>query len=72
MSGLAGRLVFAGCVAASSAMLSAQQSPVARALTEPWPTTEKIDRIEILPVLKHVLMLVGRARTSPCRSAMRA
>jgi glyoxylase-like metal-dependent hydrolase (beta-lactamase superfamily II) len=40
-------------------MLSAQQSPVARALTEPWPTTEKIDGIEILPVLKRVYMLVG-------------
>jgi cyclase len=40
-------------------MLSAQQSPVTRALTEPWPTTEKIDGIEIVPVLKHVYMLVG-------------
>jgi cyclase len=40
-------------------MLSAQQSPVARALTEPWPRTEKIDGIEILPVLKHVYMLAG-------------
>jgi cyclase len=55
------RLVFAACagVAACAAMLSAQQSPVARALTEPWPTTEKIDGIEILPVLKQVYMLVG-------------
>jgi cyclase len=46
-------------IAAYVAMLSAQQSPVTRALTEPWPTTEKIDGIEIVPVLKHVYMLVG-------------
>jgi glyoxylase-like metal-dependent hydrolase (beta-lactamase superfamily II) len=46
-------------ITACAAMLSAQQSPVPRALTEPWPTTEKIDGIEIVPVLKHVYMLVG-------------
>jgi cyclase len=46
-------------IAACAAMLSAQQAPVPRALTEPWPTTEKVDGIEILPVLKHVYMLVG-------------
>jgi cyclase len=46
-------------VAACVAMLSAQQAPVVRALTEPWPTTEKIDGIEIVPILKHVYMLVG-------------
>ena len=46
-------------VAACAATLSAQQTPVTRALTEPWPATEKIDGIEIVPVLKHVYMLVG-------------
>ena len=46
-------------VAASAAILSAQQPPAVRALTEPWPATEKIEGIEIVPVLKHVYMLVG-------------
>jgi cyclase len=55
------RTLVATCVglAACATILSAQQSPVVRALTEPWPKTEKIDGIEILPVLKHVYMLVG-------------
>src|SRR5205807_2393329 len=46
-------------IAACVAMLSAQQPPVVRALTEPWPKIEKIDRIEIVPVLKNVYMLAG-------------
>jgi cyclase len=46
-------------VFACAAMLSAQESPAVRALTEPWPTTEKVDGVEIVPVLKHVYMLVG-------------
>ena len=46
-------------VGACAAMLSAQEAPVVRALTERWPTTEKVDGIEIVPVLKHVYMLVG-------------
>ena len=61
MSGHGRRLVAAACigVAAYAAMLRAQEPPVVRALTEPWPTTEKIEGIEIVPVLKHVYMLVG-------------
>ena len=49
-------------VAASAvavAGLHAQQDPVVRALTEPWPMTDKMEGIEILPVLKEVFMLVG-------------
>jgi cyclase len=55
------RLVAALCggIAGYATMLSAQQSPVPRALTEQWPTTEHIDGIEIVPVLNHVYMLAG-------------
>ena len=55
------RLVFAASLGgvACVAMLSAQEVPMVRALTEKWPTTDKIDGIEIVPVLKHVYMLAG-------------
>ena len=54
-----GFLATAVAVAACAGILSAQQPPVIRALTEPWPATEKVEGIEIVPVLKHVYMLVG-------------
>lgn len=61
MSARTRRLVLAVSVgvAACAAMLSAQEVPMVRALTDKWPTTEKINGIEILPVLKNVYMLVG-------------
>jgi cyclase len=54
-----GLAVVCAAIATSVAGMSAQLPPVVRALTESWPTTEKIDGIEIVPVLKHVYMLVG-------------
>ena len=45
------------CVLASPA--AAQQNPVVRALTEPWPEIVEVEGIEILHVLDNVYMLVG-------------
>ncbi len=53
------RIAACAAIVACAASLAAQQPPVIRALTEPWPTTEKIEGVEIVPVLKHVYMLVG-------------
>ena len=46
-------------VVAGMASLRAQQSPMVRALTEPWPEEVVVDGIEILPVRKNVYMLAG-------------
>ena len=37
----------------------AQQAPLARALSEPWPETVKVQGIELFPVRHNVYMLVG-------------
>jgi glyoxylase-like metal-dependent hydrolase (beta-lactamase superfamily II) len=56
----AGRaFVIAGTVLAAVIGVRAQEAPVVRALTEPWPVTDKVQGIEILPVQKQVYMLVG-------------
>lgn len=52
-------IVIAAAIIASVAALRAQQAPVARALSEPWPETVKVQGIELLPVRKNVYMLVG-------------
>jgi cyclase len=46
-------------VAAAAVSLGAQQAPMTRALTEPWPETLVVDGIEVLHVRHAVYMLVG-------------
>jgi len=51
--------LLAGLIAAAALPLAAQQNPMARALSEPWPRTVKVDGIEILHVQKNIYLLAG-------------
>ena len=53
------RIIIAIAIMASVAALRAQQQPLARALSEPWLETVKVQGVELLPVRKNVFMLVG-------------
>ncbi len=48
-----------GAVMGGRVSIGAQQAPMVRAMTEPWPEQLVVDGIEILPVRKAVYMLVG-------------
>jgi len=53
------RMVMLALAAAAVVPVSAQKSPLMKALTEEWPEIVKVDGIEIVHVQKNIYMLVG-------------